>query len=231
MPTLTIFAGVNGAGKTSLYNEISKNMYAEDMGIRVCADEVLKALNLDWSNGEDQARSGKETAKLLRYCLDNRLSFNWELTIITPFILNKIKQAHALGYTINLYFIGVENVTLSLKRIKKRMLLGGHGVDEALVRTRHELQFDYLYEALQYVNCAFFYDNLNHIDLVGTYFSNNLEIIDETSWIKRFNNGIYSTNNNFTERYQEAFKRAIEEVNKNLQTTIKSEHTNKKNTD
>lgn len=228
MPTLTIFAGINGAGKTSLYNEISKNIYAEDMGIRVCADEILKTLNLDWSNGEDQARSGKETAKLLRYCLNHQLSFNWELTIITPFILNKIKQAYDLGYTINLYFIGVENVALSLKRIQKRLLLGGHGVDETLVRARYTLQFDYLYEALQYVNRAFFYDNLNHLDLVGTYFSNNLEIIDNDSWIKEFSDGIYSTNYNFTERFQEAIRKATEEVNKNKQTNFKKEDKNKK---
>ena len=91
MPTLTLFAGTNGAGKSTLYAYQKSINNKADLGIRVNADEILRSFNGNWRNAKDNLKAGKFAVNLIKNCLKEKKSFNWELTIFTHYHLKLIK--------------------------------------------------------------------------------------------------------------------------------------------
>ena len=53
--SLLLFAGINGAGKTSLYDTIKSRT---DLGVRVSLDEIAKSMG-DWKDPAVQVRAGR----------------------------------------------------------------------------------------------------------------------------------------------------------------------------
>lgn len=80
MPTYTIFAGVNGAGKTSIY----KTIYYEENKLekRINTDEMVERLG-SWQDNNLQMSIAREAMKLLNYYINNEISFNQALRILT----------------------------------------------------------------------------------------------------------------------------------------------------
>lgn len=177
MPVLTLFAGINGAGKSTLYN-FQKIDMKNNLGERVCPDEILVENKGDWRNGADIYASGKIAINKIKSCIQNKQSFNWEFTIITNFVLDNIKAAKAAGFQVNLNFISVDDVKTSIERIKNRMSTGGHGIPDDIVNRRFDVQFANLATALKLVDSAVFYENAKHIKVVGVYYDKHLEFFE-----------------------------------------------------
>ncbi|MGL5778408.1 hypothetical protein [Cetobacterium sp.] len=57
-PTYTIYAGVNGAGKSSLYNNLILTIEKDFLGKRINNDEIVKEIG-DWKRETDQMKAGK----------------------------------------------------------------------------------------------------------------------------------------------------------------------------
>ena len=58
-------------------------------------------------------------------------SFNQETTLCGRSILNYIDRAKALGYVIELHYVGVDSAETAIRRVHHRVAMGGHGVEEA----------------------------------------------------------------------------------------------------
>ena len=153
--TYTLFAGVNGAGKTSLYRILNKY---EDMGVRVNIDEIV-ASEGNWKDNVLQVLASRRALRMIGDCIDKRQSFNQETTLPGSTIVRQIKRAKEAGYHVRLYFVGVENLQTAIKRVQRRVEQGGHGVDEELIRRRYEKLPETLHDVLPLVDSAFFYDN------------------------------------------------------------------------
>lgn len=197
MPTLTIFAGVNGAGKTTLY----KYHFIKDSSLknqlRVNPDEILQDFGGDWRSVNDQYKSGLIAIDKIKTYLKQGVSFNWETTVLSYFSLMNVKTAKALNYKVNLYFVSVEDVAVSFKRIKMRVKKGGHDVDSKLVENRFNKQFNNLNEILKYVDNAIFFDNTTTIKIVATYVDKHFTYVDDkTKWTQHLLESIKSTNLN-----------------------------------
>ena len=116
----TVFAGVNGAGKSTFYNALDLNL-----GIRINLDEIIKEqFSHDWDNPRIQLAPGRTAVKLLRDCLNNGISFNQETTLTGQTILTTIRRAKANGFKVNLYYVGLESVELSIERVAFRAATG-----------------------------------------------------------------------------------------------------------
>ncbi|MBE7074518.1 MAG: ATPase [Clostridiales bacterium] len=178
MPTLTIFAGINGAGKSTLYEYEKQKTGNKDFGKRVNPDEILLEFNGDWSATADQYKSGRIALQRIKVCLENKESFNWETTVLSYFAMQTIKLAKSLDYTINLFFIGVNNVQTSLSRINKRIKKGGHGIDKNLVISRFNHQYDNIQTVLKMVDKAIFYDNSLTMQIAATYVNDKFTYIN-----------------------------------------------------
>ncbi len=173
MPTLTLFVGTNGSGKSTIYNLFEK--VKKPMGEKINPDDILKEMNGDWNNKNDIAKSGIIALKRISKCIKNQKSFNWEMTIISHAALKLIKTAKNNGFTINLYFVGVESSDIALERIANRVKEGGHGVDADLVKYRRAHMLDNIKEALQYVDTAIFCDNTTLPKIIARYKNDKLK--------------------------------------------------------
>lgn len=165
-PVLTMFAGINGSGKSTLFN-LQQAKYKVDLGVRVCPDEILIENDGDWQDYGDVFASGRMACRKINQCINQRLSFNWEFTIISDYVLNVLKRAKDAGYQIRLNFILVDNVDIPLQRIANRVKNGGHGISEDMVRWRFKNQFMNMEKALPMLDIGVFFDNDEALQVVG----------------------------------------------------------------
>jgi len=108
----TLFAGVNGVGKSSFYKAMDS-----DFGIRINLDEIIRhQFKNDWENIKVQMSAGRIAVKMIKDCLDGSESFNQETTLTGNTILATIKKAKENGFSVHMYYVGLESADLSIKR-------------------------------------------------------------------------------------------------------------------
>ena len=129
----TLFAGVNGAGKSTFYYILGENF-----GHRVNFDEIT----------------------LLRDLIEGEQSFNQETTLTGNTIISNIKRAKGRGFKIHLYYVGLESVDLSIKRVAQRVQNQNlHAIPEEDLRRRFNNSFDNLGLVLPLCDVIKVYDN------------------------------------------------------------------------
>ena len=117
MKRLYVFAGVNGAGKSTFY--VRQLEDDKIYGLRINSDELVREFG-DWRNAKDQQRAARLALRLRKNYLENGVSFNIETTLSGHSIVNFIKDAKARGYFVTLFYVGLENVELSKCRVAIR---------------------------------------------------------------------------------------------------------------
>ena len=195
--TYTLFAGVNGAGKTTIY----RTMGFDENENRVNADEILAASGGDWSNQEDQIKAGREALSRLNFFIKQGVSFNQESTLTGQTILRTIEKVKENGFFVNLYYIGLNSPELAIERVKRRVASGGHGIPEDVIRKRYEASLDMLTRVAPLCDFVVVYDNSKAYNKVAIYKDDSWTLYDEgCSWFKILNNsvinahvGLYST--------------------------------------
>ncbi|MCL1986534.1 MAG: AAA family ATPase [Firmicutes bacterium] len=159
--TYTLFAGVNGAGKSTFFRQLSQTV---NLGKRINSDEIVKQhFNHDWQNAKVQIQAGKETIKLFRKCLNSESSFNQETTLTGRTIIKNIQQAKEKGFKIALFYVGLENVQLSVDRVANRVKKGGHGIPTEDLLRRYANSLKNLQEVLPLCDDIHIYDNSKNI--------------------------------------------------------------------
>jgi len=69
--TYTVFAGVNGAGKSTFYSILKC-----DFGIRINLDEIIREqFNNDWSNPSIQMNAGRIAIRLINDCINEATGY------------------------------------------------------------------------------------------------------------------------------------------------------------
>jgi hypothetical protein len=160
MKNLYIFAGVNGAGKSTFYiNQLESDYF---YGTRINSDEIVKEFG-DWKNKKDQNRAGKIALKLRESYLRRGIDFNVETTLSGRGIVRFISAAKASGYRITLFYVGLESVDLSKQRVAIRAQKNGHSIEEAVLERRYSQSFDNLAKVIPFCEEIYFYDNSKEI--------------------------------------------------------------------
>ena len=78
MKNYTIFAGVNGAGKTSIYKSIYYNENIDEK--RINTDEMVARIG-SWQDNNIQIKCAREAVKLIKKYILEGISFNQETTL------------------------------------------------------------------------------------------------------------------------------------------------------
>ena len=94
---------------------------------RVNTDELVKEIG-DWRNLSDVISAGKVAVKLIDQYFTEGISFNQETTLCGRSVIKNIRRAKALGYIVELHYIGVDSVETAKQRVKNRVEKGGHGI-------------------------------------------------------------------------------------------------------
>ena len=137
MKIYTLFAGVNGAGKSTFFKALN-----HDFGVRVNLDEIImEHYNRDWKNPKVQMAAGRKAVSLIKDCINRGISFNQETTLTGQAIFTTINKAKAVGFKVHLYYVGLESVELSMERVATRVAASGHGVPEEDLRRRYVIRW------------------------------------------------------------------------------------------
>ncbi|SHI03077.1 zeta toxin family protein [Clostridium grantii] len=156
MATYTLFAGVNGAGKTSIYKTIYYEVNKDEK--RINTDEMVIKIG-SWKDNNIQLKCGREAIKLINEYITNNISFNQETTLSGTSIIKNIKRAKENGFYIVVNYIGVENPDIAKKRVENRVIKGGHGIPEDTIERRYYRSLDNLKKILDICDEINIYDN------------------------------------------------------------------------
>ncbi|EJP6471742.1 zeta toxin family protein [Clostridium sp. FAM 1755] len=168
MPTYTIFAGVNGAGKTSIYKSIYYSENKDEK--RINTDEMVARIG-SWEDNNLQMKCAREAVKLIKQYILEGVSFNQETTLSGKSIIKNIRFAKEKGFYIAMNYIGVEDSEIAKERVKIRVSEGGHGISDRDIERRY-------YDSLKNLD-----DVIEICDEVNVY--DNTEVLKEIIYLKQ----------------------------------------------
>lgn len=192
-----IFAGVNGAGKSTFYN-MSQDIPDFKETVRINTDEIVREIG-DWRNDADQMKAGKIGIKLRNEAIRQGKSFNEETTLCGKTIIKLFEKLKENGYKIDLYYVRLKNSDIALERIKSRVANGGHDIPAEKVRRRYEESRNNLEKVIPFCNSVSIFDNsesfrrlatikegklIQKADKVPFWFSSKLKNLISTGKVK-----------------------------------------------
>jgi predicted ABC-type ATPase len=134
-PRISVLAGVNGAGKSSLGGA----MIRASGGQYYNPDEIAAKL-IAANPGLDQARANAlawlKGTELLQRAIDDRLDFAIETTLGGATIPQKLTAAADAGIQVRVLYVGLSSPELHLRRVRNRVAAGGHDIPEIDIRRR-----------------------------------------------------------------------------------------------
>ena len=132
-PTAILFAGVNGAGKTSLYQVMS---LTEPLGERISIDDIVKQ-NGSWQDYILQIKAAKLAIEQMQKCIKDKVSYHHETTLPGMIVYKQLERSRAAGYRIILYYVGIDGIDTAIERVHRRVERGGHGIDDKAIIQRY----------------------------------------------------------------------------------------------
>ena len=132
-PQVYIIAGPNGSGKTTFATEFLPN-YA-DCPTFINADTIARGLS-GFSPDAVALKAGRVLLEQIASYAARRINFAFETTLSGTSYLLRLKNMREKGYVIHLFFLWIPDVRLSLARIASRVKMGGHDINEKVVRRR-----------------------------------------------------------------------------------------------
>lgn len=180
---LYLFAGVNGVGKSTMYNsQIEEGI---KQSIRINTDEIVRTFG-DWKNNADQIKAAKIAIQLRNHCFEEGKSFNEETTLTGKTILKTIDRAKELGYKIYLYYIGVDSPEIAKERVRNRVLKGGHDISSEVIEKRYYESLENLKKIISKCDYVDIYDNTDIYKLVFSFANNEIieNSISSSKWAK-----------------------------------------------
>lgn len=129
---LYIIAGANGSGKSTLAEVLLKEKNLEFLN----ADEIAKEIAPD-AISSVPISAGKIYFQRLGEYFRNNKSFAVESTLSGNNIVRIINKARKQNYRIILVYSFLQNCTICIERVKKRVENGGHNVPEEDIIRRY----------------------------------------------------------------------------------------------
>lgn len=175
---MMMIAGPNGAGKTSLWRRLLEPMLEDGVqAAYINADEIERELNdavhedplapqttdtASWA----QAEATRRRELLLSAPPGTQSHFVFETVFSDPYghRLAELRRGVAAGYHVVMVFVGVNDVELAKRRVRSRVLAGGHDVPSDTQQRRFPRVFANARGALQIVPLALFFDNSRDLD-------------------------------------------------------------------
>ncbi len=168
MKVYTIIGGVNGTGKSSLTGVLKAQR--NDLGRIIDVDKITA------QNGGSAIQGGKIALERIQDCLNKGVSFTQETTLSGRRTETTAAQARERGYSVRLYYVGLDSAEECLQRIENRVAHGGHDIREADVLRRFEGRWEAVAKVLPYCDEAHFFDNYNGFVEVAEYVNGELSV-------------------------------------------------------
>lgn len=175
MKKYTIFAGVNGAGKTSIYESIYYTENKEEK--RINTDEMVARIG-SWQDTNLQIKCAREAVKLIKQYISEGISFNQETTLCGKSIIKNIILARKNGFYIVMNYVGVDNPEIAKERVRIRVSKGGHGIPDNDIERRYYNSLNNLKEIIKLCDEVNIYDNTEMFREIIDFENNKIVWID-----------------------------------------------------
>ena len=154
-----MLAGPNGAGKSTFYETLS--LLGFRAGKFVNPDVIASSLRREGNVSEQliDYHAGRETLTTVAEYIKNQVDFTRESTLSGHEILRSMARAQAVGYEVNLVYIGLSGVELSVNRVAIRVASGGHDIPVEAIRRRYKKSIRNAARACHVADNVIFYDN------------------------------------------------------------------------
>jgi predicted ABC-type ATPase len=152
MPELLVVAGANGAGKSTLTKLFSVNIPVVD------PDAIAREIAPEQPESAALA-AGRKAIELARSYIQSDSNFIAETTLAGNTYLNLMREVRALGWLIKLIYIGINQPTTNIQRVRSRVELGGHDVPREDILRRYDRGLANLNKAAKIADQLILYDN------------------------------------------------------------------------
>ncbi|GAB3306611.1 AAA family ATPase [Haliea atlantica] len=132
---ITVIAGVNGAGKSSVAGAYLRQQGADYFN----PDEIsqqLRAENPQLSKTKADAEAWQTGYRLLLRAIEEGRDYIFETTLGGSTICETLHQAIDQGGQVRVFFVGLESSDLHVARVAARVSRGGHRIPEDKIRQR-----------------------------------------------------------------------------------------------
>ncbi|MDH4460457.1 MAG: zeta toxin family protein [Flectobacillus sp.] len=145
MPNLFVITGANGAGKSTLSKDLLPDSFAQ---LKVFDGdkffvETLRSIFPSKIKSPKYARDAafqatvQEFESLVKHSINNQLDFAYEGHFSSPSPWEIIKQFKDADYHVTMFFLMVDSLELSQKRVAERVKTGGHYVTPSEVEKNY----------------------------------------------------------------------------------------------
>ena len=141
-PRLVIFAGPNGAGKTSNSQAILESL---KMPTFVNADLIARGL-IGYDTGRAARHAGRIMLLRLRTLAAAREDFAFESTLANRTFVNFVKRCKQAGYLVSIFYFSLDSADVAVRRVARRIVMGGHGIPEDVIRRRFTRSAQYFFD-------------------------------------------------------------------------------------
>ncbi|MDI4648079.1 zeta toxin family protein [Cohnella hashimotonis] len=154
-PIMYVFAGNNGSGKSTI-----RNLIVDRLGISVNIDPDALARGIDPVHPESRKVSaGKDAIKLARDCIHNKRDFSVETTLAGKNAIRLMLDAKANGFEVTMFYVGLGDYHLNIKRVAIRVENGGHHIPSEDIIRRHQTSLQNLLSHIHLINHLIVIDN------------------------------------------------------------------------
>ncbi len=91
--------------------------------------------------------------------LDERRTFTFETVMSHPSKIAFMADARARGYRVYLYFVATDDPDINIDRVRRRVMQGGHPVDDGKVVDRYYKSIGLMTRACEVAHRAYIFDN------------------------------------------------------------------------
>ena len=134
-PTVYVFAGPNGPGKTTF----ATNFLPDFVHCREFVNADLIAAGLSPFAPESQAmRAGRLVLVRIKELAEAGQDFAFETTLAGRSYVRIITDLREFGYTVVLFFLWLPSADEAVARVANRVRQGGHNIPEATIRRRFQ---------------------------------------------------------------------------------------------
>jgi len=160
---ITVIAGVNGAGKSSVAGAALRQLGGEYFNPDEATRRFL-TVSPSMSAEEANSRAWAEGRRRLEEAIRSRQDYAFETTLGGSTMTRLLFEALGEGLDVAVFFVGLGNAELHLARIASRVAAGGHAIAEAKVRERYISSIKNLVSLAPYLSELRVFDNSKDAD-------------------------------------------------------------------
>ena len=157
-PTIYVLAGVNGAGKSSIGEEIFGQEGARVFNPDTIAEKI-RHLHPDISVPLANAHAWQIGKSLLEQAIAERKDYRFETTLGGRSIIRLLQEAAGGGHRLHVWFCGLSSPELHVRRVRSRVIRGGHDIPEQKICERWTGSRENLIRLLPHIHHLRVYDN------------------------------------------------------------------------